>query len=498
MNIIQKLKTYARQHPFRFVLISAIVVRVIAVFFAKGFMASDDYFVYIHIPWEWFRGIPSWFNMDHASGFSIIYPGLNWLLMVVLNFVGLTNPDLVMYINRAIHASWSLVGVALAFITTNYLTEKKETAFIAGMLAALFSFLPYGSVRNLPEMVCVPLVLLYLYNAEKANRIEMFKYAFLSGLSIGAAFLFRYHTLLFAVGAGLVFLFNRKWRLFGAFVIGVSIPMLLQGVVDLIAYGKFFGAPLQYFFYNIEHSTEYVVGPWHRYLTLLLGMLIPPFSILFIAAVFGAYKKAPITLIGTLTFVIIHSIYPAKQERFIIPAIIPLIVLGVIGLSNWMSSERAIRFRTTVKWLWVWFWSFNAILLILFLFHYGKRGQIEAFNELYRRGDLRMLVIDRTAKFNWFPIYYLGLGEDRCYWITNESDWEALTSVVNDTVRSPNYAFINVPKDINEHIKRIYESGYKAEIIGNYGPAPLEWILAKANPRFNSTNEVWLLKLEPR
>jgi hypothetical protein len=497
MKLIERLLAYSEEHPFSAVMLTAAAVRLIAVIFAKGFMASDDYFVYLHIPWEWARGMSSWFDMDHPSGFSIVYPGVNYLIIVCTNFIGLSNPEIVMYINRFLHAAWSLISVALAYRLTVYATENRQTAFTAGMMTALFSFLPYGSVRNLPEMVCLPLVMMYLFTAERATRENLPRLAFFSGIAIASAFVFRYQSLIFAAGALGMFLARRQWKLLTVFSIGSLIPALVQGLIDLIAYDKFFGAPLQYFFYNIEHSSEYIVGPWYRYLLLFAGLFIPPFSLVFLPAIVGAWKKAPITLISTLVFIILHSIIPAKQERFVIPATIPLIVLGTIGLAEWMRSPKALRFKTPMRWMWRWFWALNGIILVLFLFHYGKRGQIEALNELRNRADVNYLVVDRTDKGGWLPLYYLGLPEYRCYWISEQKDWSVLDSARQSISMRPNYAFINVPLDINSHIQNFSQFGFNAEIIGRYGPAPLEWLLAKANPRFNSTNEVWLLKLSP-
>src|SRR5690348_8596074 len=95
------LRFETQEHPIRFLLLVAAAVRLFAVLFAKGFMASDDYFVYLHIPWLWSHGVKAWFDMDHPSGFSIIYPGLNYLFILAMRAIGLTNPDHMMYVNRA-------------------------------------------------------------------------------------------------------------------------------------------------------------------------------------------------------------------------------------------------------------------------------------------------------------------------------------------------------------------------------------------------------------
>ncbi len=500
---ISNLRAIASKHPLGCIMFAAIAVRLLAVIFAKGFMASDDYFVYLHIPWLWAHGVNRWFEMDHPSGFSIIYPGANYLFFCAVRLVGLENPDVVMSLNRALHAAWSLVGVyyayKLALLIAGESNEGRRAAFLAGLLAALLGFLPYGSVRNMPEMVCLPFVMMALYYGERALHASHsvgWRNALFAGVAIGAAFIVRYQALAFGVPFVFIFLMKRQWKPAAAFAVGALLMALVQGVTDQIAYGKFFGAPIQYFFYNAEHSSEYVIGPWWRYAVLLIGVFIPPFSIYFLGATFKTVKKAPIAFWGTMFFLVVHSLLPAKQERFIIPALMPLCVLGCCGLMFLRDSRPWQWTNRFARPLWIWFWIGNAILLVFFTFHYGKRGQIESLLYLYHHGDAQYVLIDRTDDDTWLPCLYLNEPEDHFVWIGNDSDWKGFSDYRANGGAIPHYLLILSPHNLQAHVQAFAQHGMKLSMCEHFGPGPLEWLLWKANPKFNSPNDVYVMRVE--
>ena len=493
--LISRLRAACLDHPVAASLLAAALVRVMAVFTAQGFMASDDYFVYLHIPWVWSHGGNEWFDMDHPSGFSIVYPGLNYLSILAMRAVGLVNPDHMMYVNRALHAAWSMLGVWYAVRILARATSDARVLLGGGMLAAFVFIFPYASVRNLPEMVCVPFVMMSLFHAERALSDNRSRDALIAGLAIGASFVIRYQSLAFAPAAGLLFLLHRQWKAAVLFTLGALVLLAFQGTVDLVAYGRFFAAPIQYFGYNLQHSSEYVVGPWYRYLLLLIGIFIPPFSVLFLASAAFSRKKLPVVFWSTLLFLVVYSITPAKQERFVIPALMPLALLGAIGMAELMQRNIAAGWRRAIGGGWKFFWVINTAIMLLFLIHYGKRGQIEALNYLYQRGDAQGVLVDRTDFDTWLPNFYLDIPRDNYFWVSSENDWAALAAHVSTGHPKPRYGLILVPKDINEHLQRFAQHGVTAHVLARFGPGPLEWILAQLNPKYNSTNDVYVVEL---
>jgi hypothetical protein len=486
-----------RRHPLLCLLLTAGTARLAAAILAQGYMANDDYFVYLHVPWLWTHGIPRWFDMDHPSGFSLVYPGMNYLFFKTCGLVSITDPGVIMLINRLIHGIWSLGAVAAAYLLAREATDDCDTAIHAGLLVALLSFLPYGSVRNLPEVVSVPLVMTSLYFGERATRTSDNRDALIAGVVAGAAFVLRYQTFLFFAGPLLLFPLRRQWRIAMLYTAGLAAPLFAQGMIDLIAYGKFFGAPIQYFDLSsfLQNSSSYPTGPWYRYLLLLFGIFIPPFSLFLLAGTWRGARRLPVTAIGTALFVVFHSVIAPKQERFIIPAIAPLLVLGAIGIGEWTRSGLRPWLATIQRWSWRWFWSLNAILLLLFLSHYGKRGQIEALLFLRAQGDMHRVLVDRTENDCWLPLFYGDLQEDAIDWITERNEYARLQTRLDSGKRFPTYALVLDPTNIQAHVDSLAAQQLRLLPLKYFGPGVLEWLLWRLNPRYNKPNAVWVCKL---
>ena len=60
--------------------------------------------------------------------------------------------------------------------------------------------------------------------------------------------------------------------------------IVLQGLIDMQTHGKFLGSFTNYIVGNPGAPT--IPGPWYNCVLLLLGVMIPPFSLLFIGSVF--------------------------------------------------------------------------------------------------------------------------------------------------------------------------------------------------------------------
>src|SRR6185369_4498949 len=103
------MKQYYQQHPLRVILFSGLVFRVIAALFSQGYGFSDDHFLVIEVAQQWVDGIDTkgwmpWNGNLTASGHSLFYPGLHYLLFLLLKYIGVTDPVIKMYIVRFLHA----------------------------------------------------------------------------------------------------------------------------------------------------------------------------------------------------------------------------------------------------------------------------------------------------------------------------------------------------------------------------------------------------------
>ena len=183
-----------------------------------------------------------------------------------------------MTIARFIHAIYSLLIVYFGYEISTKITSK-QNARIIGLILALFWILPFMSVRNLIEVVCIPPLLAAYYlilDSRKKGNHQLYLYA---GLIISIAFVFRYQTLIIIGAIGIILLIQMQLKELVLYTTGfITGAFLIQGLTDWIAWDYPFASLYNYIIYNLGHSTSYLTGPWYRYLQTITGVLIPPLS----------------------------------------------------------------------------------------------------------------------------------------------------------------------------------------------------------------------------
>src|SRR5690606_2639465 len=115
-----------------------------------------------------------------------------------------------------------------------------------------------------------------------------------AGALFALAFVLRYHTALFAVGAGMVLLYRRQWKEAAWLVLGfLLMATLIQGTIDLIFFDYPFHSVVTYFFYNTDNAYNYSTGPVYRFLLTILGFMVPPISVYLLLGYSRTAKLAP-------------------------------------------------------------------------------------------------------------------------------------------------------------------------------------------------------------
>ena len=272
--------------PLAVILFVAAFFRLIAVIFSKGYGMHDDHFLVIEAAQSWVDGadynnwLPSETNkMVTPSGHSLLYPGLHYLLFKGLQFCGMYDAQLKMYVVRLLHAAWSMIIVYLGFKIAFKLEGIKAAKMAGGLLAILF-FMPMMSVRNLVEFVCIPPLLYATWIVIKNESNTKYSALILAGLMLSLAFNIRFQTILFIGGFGLALLVQMKWKETLWVVVGFLIGLaFVQATTDMIIWHQPFMELREYVRYNLENSDQYPNSKWFTYLLLIGGILIPPISI---------------------------------------------------------------------------------------------------------------------------------------------------------------------------------------------------------------------------
>lgn len=486
---------YFKANKLQLVLLLALITRLLAAIFAKGFAMLDDHFLVIEPAFKILENPQYWSNYyTEPQGHSIVYPALHYYFFQVLDALGIVNPQSQMFLLRLIHGIYSIITVYLGYKIAEKLGGK-NIAFITGLILALLWPMPLMSVKNLIEMVCIPPMMAGIYYCLREKRVDWL----LSGIMFALAFTFRYQSAIFGAGIGMVLLFRKDFInaiiLLLAFLLGAFI---FQGIPDWIAWGYPFAGPIKYYTYNSTSASLYTVGPWYQYILLLIGILIPPLSLFLFFGFFRTWKR-PVIFIPTLIFIIFHSIYLNKQERFILPVLPIFIILAVWG---WLEYRDKSKFHAINKWIrkinWTFFWIINTILLLLFTFTYSKKTRIEPLSYLNQNADASALLIE-TGKLSSFtmPMYYHGRTIPY-YMIDKHKNYDAVKDSL-DSNRFPDYAILYGRENLQARLDTLSQYyNINLQIEKKIPQSFLDEILYRLNPEHNKSSDAFIYKIQRR
>jgi len=413
-NLVNQFKQHFT--PLQQLLILGFLVRLLSVFYSKGFGWSDDHFLIIETSASWADGFVNyWFPSEvypnrQPQGHALFYIGLHYYLFEFLNFIGWHDPQSKMTLVRFLHALWSLLIIYYGYKIVEFKSGKR-VAWYAGIFLAFFWFMPFVSVRNLVEFVCVPAILAAIWHLMQVKR-EWKQYVF-AGLWLGFAFSTRYQAAFLIAGIGLTLLIE-KHALKSIVLWGLSLLSVIfitQGVVDLVIWGKPFTEFMAYVTYNIDNANGYGVDVWHMYPDLILGLLIPPLSFLLFAGYFVMWKRSPFIFWSVLFYLAFHTYFPNKQERFIMTVLPLIIISGTEGMFHlyWKFYPRINRSLFRISKVFV--ISLNLILLPILSVSYSKRHRVEAMNWIYENDREARIMLEDSNKENDVliaPMFYAG------------------------------------------------------------------------------------------
>lgn len=476
---------------YKWIIFGAIAFRLIAVIFSQGYGMHDDHFLIIEASTSWVDGYDynNWLPWTEGNkgpdGHSFSYVGLNYIYFLIMKFFGVADPKILMLFNRLIHAALSMIIVVYGIkITRKFSTE--QNAVRVGWLLALAWAIPLLSVRNLVETAATPLLILGFWYLIREKGIKDFLWA---GLLIGFAVSFRYQIGVFAIGLAAYYFFQWKWKPFLLFCSGVLIVFLItQGVVDYMIWGYPFAEMLGYIMYNMKEGTAYMPNQnYFMYFMVLAGSMLFPFGLLMMTGFFRSWKKYFILFMPTIVFILFHTLYPNRQERFILTILPFFIILGVLGYDLFKNSKAKEKIW---KFSWVAFWVLNIPMLFIASTTYTKKSRVESMYAIYGNGKEANLILCEGTGNNstsMLPRFYCG------NWNTgmvNRTD-SAQSLKVNDSFEY-DYIYFFADKDLTRRVNQ-YKTIYpKMTLKKKCHPSLIDALMRKLNPRnVNEYIEVW-------
>ena len=486
----EKIKELWENKPLPLILIIAFAVRLIAVVFSKGFGMYDDHFVIIETAQDWVNGTNNWFDRGNEILRNMVYPGINYLWFYFSdNILGLTDPQIKMFVVRLFHALFSLLIVSLSYKITLILSDKKNARQVA-IILALFWPLAFFSVRNLVEVVCIPPILAGFYYILKNKKTkDISKYLFVAGIMAGLSMTIRYQMAIYIAGIGLVLLSQKDWKSLVWFAVGgLAITSVTMGIIEYFAWGVPFNSLYNFISYNLTNEYSYVTQPWYNFILLILGIFIPPVSFFFVVGFSRSYKKFALLFWPTFMFLIFHSYFANKQERFIIPLLPFVIILGVIGWNEYIkTSVFWERKKKLLKYSWNWFWIINTILLVLFTFTYGKKNRVESLYYLSKKDNISSIIWENNKGGLVEPPKFYLEKQIPIFRLPSSKSLEKLEVEINNrNVNFPNYIVFLGMTDIKKRVKE-FETYFKNNLIleTTIEPSLIDYILHKMNPKHN-------------
>jgi 4-amino-4-deoxy-L-arabinose transferase-like glycosyltransferase len=409
------IKTYIERNPLKVIILLALILRLTAAVFSKGYMMHDDHFLVVEAAQSWADGgdYNNWLPWNQVNpapeGHSFFYVGIHFLIFKTLNFAQINDPQNKMLVIRLLHALFSMLTVWFAYKITRKISSEKNALSVALILAAAW-FMPCFSVRNLVEVVATPLLIWSVWILTKNDQKKNLPYLF-AGLLLGLAFSVRFQTAIFTGGVGLSLLFMKKFKGVIFVALGTVISILaIQGLVDFFIWHRPFAELGAYIEYNWKNKNEYGTNNQLMYISVITLIFTVPLGIMLLFGFFKTWKKQLLIFLPTFLFILFHNIFPNKQERFVFTMIPFFVITGIAGwnefVQNSKNKERWTKFsRVSMKI----FWILNIPALILFTTSYEKKARTESMYYFYKKNPKFILSEDSNREsVSMLPFFYAG------------------------------------------------------------------------------------------
>lgn len=359
---------------------------MLAAFFNVGYHNPDEYFQLTelasyklgitpaaHLAWEFNAGIR-----------PALQPAMIYGLCKLTN---LSNPAMISFLLRLISALAGWGVTALFVLVCLKQVNSDETKKVILYLSVFLWFMPYIHSRFGSEnwsgifFFAGLSVFLLRYNEEDAEQrrgedgerktllrnfsAASFSYL-LCGILMGLSLVVRLQSSLMIAGflSWLLIYGKQKYKHLLLLALGILCSVFVGLLADRWLYDRWIFTAVNYFRVNVLEGKavlEWDIMPWWTYFSKLFINLIPPFSILFILAVFVfffRYYKNVLTWV-CLPFLLVHIIEGHKELRFLFPLVIALPVIvglafdaetntGLITKLKNLFSQRAARILARV------------------------------------------------------------------------------------------------------------------------------------------------------
>ncbi len=275
--------------------------------------------------WEFIEGARSW-----------TFPGILAVVLRVCAVLGVNSPDGYLTVVRLLFAG---IGVATAYGCYALARACGATPLGAACAAALWALAApaiYFAPRAMSETAsALPVV----FGFALALRRPSFPAAGAALLGLAAAL--RLQNALFCAGLLALLLARRERRQAAVAAAVLALCAGAYGLLDRLTWGGWFHSAALYLRFNLieGQAAHWGVKPPWEYLRLLWTSMGSA-AVLLVALAACAWMRARGLLIVTAGYLLLHSLTPHKELRFILPALPLLCALAGVGVDALADLPR--------------------------------------------------------------------------------------------------------------------------------------------------------------
>ncbi|MEE3448671.1 MAG: hypothetical protein VZQ51_08685 [Bacteroidales bacterium] len=410
------------EKPLLFCMWTALVLRMLAVVFSQGIAFGFDHYVYIENAQNIVSGSLTFpalsQDMEYESfsrhGYSLIYLIGNTGIFYVLEFFNIFDPRGKMFILRLFHALISLYVIYYSYRLAYRLANRKA-ALAVGLMAASLWFIPFLSVKSLPENISAIFILAGIYRFAKTNK-RNYKYGddLFVGLLLGCSSAFCLNSLFFVAGFVVVVgLLSGKRRSL-LLMLGAAISVFVnEGIVNTICLGTPFYIIREYFSAVFEGSlTTHGAKTIYMYISILVLMMPFPWGILAMIGYIKSWKRTFLLFFPVTFYIIMCYLLPYKGEQFILPIMPLFFIICLAGWYRYWGNSRFWVAKPRLRyWITTLFFIVNTPVLLLTCFAFVRKPQVETMIYLsHYKNDISSIMVENSTLSNCksLPLFYLG------------------------------------------------------------------------------------------
>ncbi len=220
----------------------------------------------------------------------------------------------------------------VGFCLMRFIPEQKQ--FLVFTCFTFYFAGAFAFTRPMYESMSAPWILLSALSLQEYFKNKNLKWVIWSVAAVSIAFMLRPQAGICALGLMGFLCVRKDWKAFSwAAALGL-VFFILAGIPDIFLREGFHSSLKEILFFNVKYGALYAQQPWFFYIPLVFLMMWGPFWISkkSLELFKGFWSDHKIFWVYIVLLVGLHSFFPQKWERFVIP----VVGLMILIMADWI------------------------------------------------------------------------------------------------------------------------------------------------------------------